>query len=136
MTDQKNGFRKLASILGLSADAPPIVPGAKVIPGREFRYLSFAGADPEAWYEKVVYAVSPPIPTDGSAMFEACTIALPSGETFFGLSYKGDLEGWRSQIDAGAKAHGLRVAQISDGSFLMDNGEVEDLSSCIIEMNG
>lgn len=72
----------------------------------------------------------PPLVKYGGALAENCTLTLPSGACFVGMSYHGDLDGWRRQIVAGAQAQGVRTARIGGEQVVVDDGETAKLADC------
>ena len=65
-----------------------------------------------------------------SVIVFGCKVALLSGENYFAVSYKGDIDGWRQQVEQGAAELGLLVAKISQDKFLLDSGDEVLLSEC------
>jgi hypothetical protein len=102
---------KMEDILGLGPiDTERKIPGTTVTEGREYRYVSCGNdADITALFKKVIREINPPLATSGGAVNEGCKVTLPSGECYFAVSYKGDIEGWRQQIEQGAATLGLLV---------------------------
>ncbi|MBV1790832.1 hypothetical protein KQ940_22450 [Marinobacterium sp. D7] len=124
--------KKMEDILGLGPiDKERKVPGTSVVEGREYRYVS-CGCDNDiaALFKKLIRKVDPPLATSGGAVNDGCKVTLPSGECYFAVSYKGDIDGWRQQIEQGAAALGLSVAKISQSGFLLDDGNEIPLSEC------
>ena len=71
---------------------------------------------------------------EGGALTENCKIWLPTNELFHGLSYKGDIEGWRKGITLGATHLGLLTAKIAEGNIEVSDGRVYALSDCKVEL--
>ncbi|MCX2781112.1 hypothetical protein [Microbulbifer thermotolerans] len=123
---------KMEDILGLgSIDTERKIPGTTVTEGREYRYVSCSNnADIAALFKKVIREINPPLATSGGAVNEGCKVTLPSGECYFAISYKGDIEGWRQQVEQGAAALGLLVAKISQDKLVLSDGNEVLLSEC------
>ncbi len=123
---------KMEDILGLgSIDTERRIPGATVTEGREYRYVSCSyHADIAALFKKVIREINPPLATSGGAVNEGCKVTLPSGECYFAISYKGDIEGWRQQVEQGAAALGLLVAKISQEKLVLSDDNEVLLSEC------
>ncbi|MCX2803320.1 hypothetical protein OQJ68_16160 [Microbulbifer thermotolerans] len=123
---------KMEDILGLgSIDTERKIPGTTVTEGREYRYVSCSNnADIAALFKKVIREINPPLATSGGAVNEGCKVTLPSGECYFAISYKGDIEGWRQQVEQGAAALGLLVANISQDKLVLSDGNEVLLSEC------
>ncbi len=84
-------------------------------------------------FKKVTNEIIPLIPKNGGVISENCKIVLPTNETFYGLSYKGDITGWRKQIELGAEALGLLTAEINGNEILLSDNRSYILNDCIIE---
>ena len=138
MDEKPKGDReRLEAILGLGRlDMSRNTPGTIDVPGREFRYISCrddqSSDDLSLLFKNVVRAVDPPRVQNGGAINENCVLVLPSGDCFFGLSYKGDLAGWHRQIEQGAKLFGLQVAWIEGDRLRIDDGREVSLAGCSV----
>lgn len=129
---------KMEDLLGLgSIDTERKIPGTTVVEGREYRYISCGhnNADIPALFKKVVRVVNPPLAASGGVMNEGCKVTLPSEECYFAVSYKGDIEGWRQQIEQGARILGFSVAKVSQNKLFLDNGNEVLLSECKFQFN-
>ena len=73
------------------------------------------------------------IAQSGGVISENCKLRLPTNELFYGLSYKGDIEGWRKQIEQGAELLGLLAGKISENNLELSDGRIYALSDCKIE---
>ncbi|WP_308366058.1 MULTISPECIES: hypothetical protein [unclassified Microbulbifer] len=126
---------KMEKILGLgSMDKERNIPGTSITEGREYKYISCNNKiDISALFKKVVREITPPIAKSGGVINEGCRITLPSGECYFAVSYKGDISGWRQQIERGADALGLLVAEISQDKLILSDGNKVLLSECKIQ---
>lgn len=111
-----------------------IVPGTKPVGGREFCYVSNRSQMKfEIYFKKLIRCVSPLIPKSGGALIEGCKITLPNGEIFEAISYKGDIEGWRSQIKQGVGTLNETLARIDADSIVLDNVQSFYLTDCRID---
>jgi hypothetical protein len=126
---------KMEALLDLgSIQTTRIIPGTQATDGREFRYVSDAGMETfGTFFKKLIRFVSPPIPKDGGALIEGCKITLPDGEIWQAISYKGDIEGWRQQVEQGAKALGAKIARIDGESIVLNDAHSFRLADCKIE---
>lgn len=112
------------------------IPGLIPVEWREYRYVSDDGYDKfvgKGLFDKVINKIEPPIPTSGGAITENCKLWLPSGELLHALSYKGDIEGWRKQIEQGANELGLLTGKIVGGEIILSDNRNYALSVCRIE---
>ena len=112
------------------------IPGIIPVEWREYRYIADDGSGHfvrKGLFEKLVSQITLPIPAAGGVITENCSLWLPTGELFHALSYKGDIEGWRRQIELGANTLGLLTAKIdSDRIWLSDRRHYE-LATCQIK---
>lgn len=112
------------------------IPGTTPVEWREHRYVSDDGNDKfvgKGFFDKLTNIIEPSIPTSGGAITENCKLWLPSGELLHALSYKGDIEGWRKQIEQGAKELGLFTGKIIDNKIILSDNRTYDLSDCRVE---
>lgn len=123
MTDNDKLRKQLERALGLGPlGGPRKVPGVTPDPDREVRYVSFAPQTAlDDLFHRVLDAAGPE-PSHGGASARNCTLRLPNGESYFALSYSGDVERWREKVEEGAKVLGLKVARFEDGELLIDDG--------------
>lgn len=119
------------------------IPGVIKVEGREFLYIADDGEDffrkkkgskvkKESLFSKLTSLFF--MAKEGGVLTENCKIWLPTNELFHGLSYKGDIEGWRKGITLGAKHLGLLTAKIAEGNIEVSDGRVYALSDCKVEL--
>lgn len=117
------------------------IPGTIKVEGREYLYISDDGEDfftkssrtvkKQSLFDKVTSLFE--IAQSGGVISENCKLRLPTNELFHGLSYKGDIEGWRKQIEQGAEQLGLLTGKISENNIELSDGRIYALSDCKIE---
>lgn len=117
------------------------IPGTIKVEGREHLYISDNGEDffakssravkRQSLFDKVTSLFE--IAQSGGVISENCKLWLPTGELFHGLSYKGDIEGWREQIKQGAEQLGLLIGKIYKNKIELLDGRSYALSDCKIE---
>jgi hypothetical protein len=110
------------------------VPGTG--PGEEasVRYASFD--DPASipkLFDEVLDRIRPKLVNSGGAILEGTKLELPDGGHFFAIQFSVDLEGWRKQIELGAKELGRATAKVLGGDVIVSDGRSYPLSSCKIE---
>jgi hypothetical protein len=112
----------------------PYIPGTPPGDCANVRYISF-GLDDEPCREfaKVVCKIEPTIANGGGVVLEHCVITTPDGTMFFPLSYHVDVEGWRRQIEGGARELGLSSTRIDGDNFVVADGHSYPLSACKVE---
>jgi hypothetical protein len=112
------------------------VPGTR--PGEEasVRYVSFddPASIPELFHE-VLNKIQPLLMKTGGATLEGTKLELPDGAHFFAIQFNLDLEGWRKQIELGAKELGRATAKVRGGDVIVSDGRSYPLSSCKIEFD-
>lgn len=124
---------EIESILGITFDRKREIPG--ISKGDKWNYIYILDDgynDSSRLFDKLCNAKSQTA-TAGSIGTEAFRIHLPTKEIFHGLSYKGDLEGWRNDIIAAANVLNLLTAEIKDNKIIISNGREYKLSECKTE---
>lgn len=129
--------KRMEELLGIgSIHKERIVPGTRLVEGREFCYVSNRNQEKfDMLFKKIIRYISPPIPKHGGFIIEECSISLPNGVIFEAISYRGDLEGWRLQIEQGAKAFHEKVAWIDKDSIVLDDMQSFYLTDCRIDFH-
>ncbi len=76
------------------------IPGTVEIKGREVLYIEILSDDTFATFldEEELYCADMPQPRSGGAIEEKVQVVLPDNRRFLGLSYKGDLDGWKNRF--------------------------------------
>ncbi|NKL63761.1 hypothetical protein [Rhizobium leguminosarum] len=111
-----------------------VIPGTQPVDGVEFVYFSDDGKNKFAkQFNNLTLDVEPRAATRGGMNERGCRITPPNGPLFHAVGYHGDVEGWRKDVQAGAKARGLLLAQIEDGDFIVSDGRRFALSECQVE---
>ncbi|MDP8185532.1 hypothetical protein [Phocoenobacter skyensis] len=109
------------------------IPGKIKCDFREFWYVEDnEGKFQKKLFDKLTDAVDPPLCKSGGVITQNCKITTINGRVFEGLSYKGDLEGWRQQIIQGAEILNVDLAQIQDNKLVLLTDESYDLDECDI----
>ena len=109
------------------------IPGSLEDPssGREFRYLFDDGSIPfKALFRKLMGAASPLKAKHGGAITENCKLQLPDGSCFQALSYRGDVESWRDDIERAARRLGLAIGVIQGDRLVISEGRSFALADC------
>lgn len=104
--------------------------GSRPVEGREYRWLELPTGKPQ---RKVFTAVTNAgtRATDGGVIDSDQRILTPDGRTFLGISYKGDIDGWRLDIEEGATLNGLLVAAVEGTTLVCTNSDGSyELSEC------
>jgi hypothetical protein len=112
------------------------LPGTVHIDGKEFIYFADNGAgDFRKQFLTLITKIKPSHQREGGVISQACRIHLPDGSLFHGISYRGDIEGWRQQIEDGAKELGVLLAKIQDDRIVFSDGRSAALGDCVLEID-
>lgn len=110
-----------------------IIPGIRNNPNREYMYLECSDWKPfEDLFNEVTNSMRQEgrIPQKGGAITENTRVTSPDGRVFFGLSYKGDIEGWREGLKESLARRSVTYGITQDGFLVLSTGERIDLSQC------
>jgi hypothetical protein len=108
------------------------IPGAIEVEGREFFYVE--ALDGERFRHIIDEALngSPdvPSPTYGGVIEEKARIILDGGMSLLGVSYKGDLAGWRAMLVAYCNAKHRKWGIVSRQKVALSDGTELALGEC------
>jgi hypothetical protein len=62
------------------------------------------------------------LPKSGGAMEERVRVKFGDGRSMIGVSYKGDIEGWRARFVGFCESSGRRYGVFKRGKFYLSNG--------------
>ena len=103
----------LQKIFGVEKQDDPALPGTRPRDVGKVIYIFVPpGGDLSEAFDEVTSRVDPPIPKEGAVLLEYWTIRTPTGDDFFSLYFHGDVDGWRQQIELGARQLGLKMARV------------------------
>ncbi|MCM1540361.1 MAG: hypothetical protein NC121_03780 [Blautia sp.] len=130
-----NSEELLEHVLGHPIRKERRVPGTYLVEGREFRYVSNKSHVNFAKLFHELFNVPPKIPQSGGVLVERCKITLPNGDIYEAVSYKGDIEGWRQQLEQGAKALNEELAgiDIDTDAIVLNDMQSFPLTDCMID---
>lgn len=112
------------------------VPGLNPVEGVEFVYYQDdKKVKPKKLFKSLLDGVNPRSAKKGGRVSDSCNVVFPDGSLFRAMSYHGDLEGWRRDIEVGAKILGLLLARIESDQFIISDGRSIPLSDCKIEFS-
>ncbi|AWH47551.1 hypothetical protein [Stenotrophomonas sp. ZAC14A_NAIMI4_1] len=133
-----NGDRKdLERILGgkIEQRANRTAPGVNPVAGVEFIYYEDDGIRPaSSQFNELLDCAGEIIASSGGIVSDNCRIALPNGQCFRALSFHGDLDGWRTAVEAGARTMRLRLARIQGRHLMISDGQSVPLSECDVDL--
>lgn len=112
------------------------VPGVTAVDGQQVVYFSDDGKNKFRKQFNNITCFSEPLnAVRGGVNDRGCKVIPPSGPFFYAISYHGDLDGWRKDIEAGAIGLGLLLAQIKGDQLVISDGRSISLSDCKIEFS-
>ena len=112
------------------------VPGTMLVAGQQVVYFSDDGKNTfRKQFDDITFFTEPPNALSGGVNERGCRITPPSGPLFHAISYHGDLDGWRKDIEAGARGLGLLLARIQGDQFIVTDDRSIPLSDCKIEFS-
>jgi hypothetical protein len=115
------------------------IPGQVPVQGREFLYVEHASEDSfQQMFDDIgafIEASVQPLPRGGLITTNA-VLTLPSGESLFGLSFKGDVDRWEDGILRFAEARRLLTAKIQGSNVITRDGKTCPLSACVVRFFG
>jgi len=112
------------------------LPGIYPIEGREFRYLEWKSTEGfRELFPKISSFGDSNLPSHGGILNEETVITLPTGERFFGVSFRGDLAGWDQKISDCAAANNLRVGRVIKRMLKLSDGTEVSLGACEIKVD-
>ena len=108
------------------------LPGTQEVKGREFMYVESKVSETFHELADCISAVCPSaaIPRSGGAMEEKVRVKLKNGISLMGISYKGDIEGWRPRFVGFCDASGRKYGFIKEGRLSVSDGSsflIEDM---------
>ena len=114
------------------------LPGTIHVQGREFLYIESPRGEGFAQMLARVLSQSPDVrlPKSGGVVEEKARIVLSDNTPFVGVSYKGDLDGWRAKIVRFCEANGRRWGTVRGGRFVTSDTKETSLADCEIEFEG
>jgi hypothetical protein len=133
----KNDREVLETILGgkIEQRADRTAPGITPVTGVEFIYYEdFETSSASGHFRTLLDSAGELVASHGGIVSDSCRIEAPNGECFRALSFHGDLDGWRTAVEAGARTLGLRLARIEDDHLIISDGQSVPLSECKVDL--
>ena len=107
------------------------VPGTVPVDGIRFVYLESREKNVFDKFGDFVSCVDDTEgPSHGGMIDEEFSLVLPNGSRFYAISFKGDLEGWRRNIENFSRHIGISYGEIEKGFFVFSTDKTVQLSSC------
>ena len=127
--------QSLQKLFGVEKFDEPRLPGTRAKdPGKVIYIYRQTDTNTSESFDKVVDVIDPPLFKEGAALLEWWLVTTPTGSTFYSVYFHGDLNGWRQQIEIGAKRLGLATARVEDDKFVVSDGSAFLLSDCLARM--
>jgi Tol biopolymer transport system component len=124
----------MEQFLGVPIGLSKVIPGTIARKGREIVYVSDDGKRSfRTQFRNLTKTVSPRMAKSGGKMSQDCRLWLPDGMLFHPIEYHGDLEGWRIDIENGARQHNLQTARIDGDRIIVSDGRSFLLSACTVK---
>jgi len=121
-------------VAGVGEVAVEELPGFVAREWREFRYVQVAeaAASSRGWFHEFLDVTETlPLPAEGGCVEERVVVRTPDGLVFAGLSYRGDIEGWRRYVESIARHRHCLVALIQGNELACSDGRRYQLADCI-----
>lgn len=131
-----NVLNQLEAILGdgIERKNQREIPGLAARDGVEVVYFAVDGkANARKLFKSITNHTNPPNAQSGGANESGCVITVPGEIKFHALSYHGDLDGWRRDIEIGAAAYGVLLAKIESSEIVLKDGRSFSLTQCIVK---
>ncbi len=108
------------------------IPGMIEVEGREFLYVETQDGETFRSLIDEALAGSPdlPLPKSGGVIEEKVRILLDSNTSILGISYKGDLAGWRAKLVAYCNAKHRKWGIVSRKKVVLSDGRELVLGEC------
>jgi hypothetical protein len=108
------------------------IPGRIIEADREFLYVE--ALEGESFSQILGNAIAPspdvPSPRAGGAIEEKVRVVLPNRKSLIAISYRGDLAGWRRNLQAYCHGKGRIWGVFTDDGFVLSDGTSFSLSDC------
>ncbi|MEJ8563509.1 hypothetical protein QTO30_21230 [Yoonia sp. GPGPB17] len=110
------------------------IPGSEEFDSDRVLYFSVKkGQSARALFQRILNFSDPPNAQSGGAHEGGCLIETTTSEIFCAVRFRGDLVGWRKDIEQGAAAVGSELARIENGNLVTFDGRSFSLTECTIE---
>ena len=126
---------QIEQLLGIKFDRErSSIPGTTQNKTRKYIYIEDDGRGNFGdLFNSITAKVIPRNATHGGMGEVGFRIITPDNTVFHGLSYKGDLEGWKQDIELGSKNLNLLIATIEDDKMVISDGRSYKLFDCQTE---
>ncbi|MDW3117556.1 hypothetical protein [uncultured Roseovarius sp.] len=102
--------------------------------GSEIIFFEVPEAEsPRKVFRKLTNATDPPNAKSGGASEYGCSIETPNGFVYHALTIRGDVGGWRKDIELGAAQFGFSLAKIKKNKFEVDGNQEFEICNCTVK---
>lgn len=109
------------------------IPGLNPVEGQNVIYhQDDRRATPKRLFKLLLEGVLERRAKHGGRLSDPCAILTPDGQLFRAMHYHGDLEGWRLDIEQGARDLGLLLAWFDEGVFRLSDRRTYSLTECVV----
>ena len=114
------------------------IPGMIEVEGREFFYIETVAGDgfDEILDEALAGSPDLPLPNSGGVIEEKVRILLDGNTSLLGISYKGDLAGWKAKLVAFCNTKHRKWGTVSRQKVELSDGRELDLGKCNVVFEG
>ena len=114
------------------------IPGSIEVDGREFFYVEIRGDERFRTVIDEALAGAPdvPLPKSGGVIEEKVRILLDGSAFLLGISYKGDLAGWRAKLVAYCNTKHRKWGIVSRQKVVLSDGRELILGECDVVFDG
>lgn len=88
------------------------------------------GESAKVIFRKITNFTNPPFAQSGGVTEAGCTISPSSDLVFHALEIHGDLTGWRADVEAGAAAENILLANVHNDWLHVQDGQSFALEEC------
>jgi hypothetical protein len=132
--ERRDWISQMEKILGVPIGHQGIIPGTVPIDGTEIVYFCDGSAKGKRFHDLTSHS-KPLHAQRGGVTGRGCHLTLPDGSIFHAAGYRGDLAGWRQDIEEGAAAQKILLARIEADKLVISDGRKFALSECTAEFD-
>jgi hypothetical protein len=129
----------MEKILGVTIGFRKVIPGTTEHLQKSKQEIIYIEGDEKedirSLFERLMAAVNPHQASRGGMTSQGCRVWLPDGTLFYPIGFHGDFDGWRSDIESGARQNNLQTARINGDRIVVSDGRSFPLGECKIEFD-
>jgi len=110
-----------------------LVPGLQQMDGQMAIYYQDDGRTTEKLlFRTLLDGVAERSATFGGRISDPCSVLTPDGDLFRAMICRGDIGGWRADVEDGARHLGLLLARFEGDRFELSDGRGYSLKECVV----